>query len=82
MRLSFSGDIADVEDGLAAVAPMLGIELTSDGLPVAAVRADDNGIQISKRKSDGGPLSQYPREVPVLPRAGTSLERPSRGRRL
>lgn len=77
MRLSFTGDIADVEDGLAAVGPMLGIEVTPDGLPVAVVRADDNGIQVSKR-SDGATI-RYQEKSQFFRALGLLLERLAEG---
>jgi hypothetical protein len=77
MRLSFTGDIADTEDGLAAVGPMLGIEVTPDGLPVAVVRADDDGIQVSKR-SDGATI-RYQEKSQFFRALGLLLERLAEG---
>ena len=40
MQLSFSGDIDEIEAGLAVIGPMLGFQTAPDGLRVVVVRTD------------------------------------------
>ncbi|HEU0113786.1 MAG TPA: beta-N-acetylhexosaminidase, partial [Thermomicrobiales bacterium] len=57
MKLHFTGDIAEIEAGLAEVGPLLGVERAADGLPVAVERVDDDRVEVVKR--DDGAAIRY-----------------------
>jgi hexosaminidase len=72
MQLSFTGDIDEIEAGLAVIGPMLGFQIAPDGLPVAVVHTGDDRIHVSKR--DDGATITYGQRIQFFRALGLLAE--------
>lgn len=48
MKLEIVGDVADLMNGLMALAPEIGVEIGSGGFPVSVLKSDENQIEVIK----------------------------------
>ena len=72
MQLSFTGDIDEIEAGLAVIGPMLGFQTAPDGLRVEVVRSGDDRIHVSKR--DDGATIRYGQRIQFFRALGLLAE--------
>ncbi len=73
MRLSFTGETRDVEEGLAILCPLLDVEVAEGGLSVEVARTEGDRVEVSRR---GGALTiRYREKVRFFRALGLLVER-------
>ncbi|WP_164821719.1 beta-N-acetylhexosaminidase [Paenibacillus koleovorans] len=72
LRIQLKGQLAELRQGVAVLAPQLGIELAEDGLPVAVEQIADNRIEVAYR--NGAAVIRYPRRIHFFRALGLLIE--------